>query len=248
MDEEVWVAKDAVNLLHLLSSMDISVPARTQGRATEHTERYPICRLLSTISNSQLLPYPFSLLKRERPDFLIKSIEENESIGIEVTEATSSDYSSYIALVEHEKPGHFIDVSYFRYGSQLSLPQKRDLLRKDELTGVPYGANEAEQEWFSYVKDAIGRKCKKLAKKGFEKFDENWLLIYDNTPVPPLKRKHLSPFLETLWPKDISPCFDRIFIESGWCDDGNRTSTPKIISLSCNGVSILPLVDIGEKV
>jgi len=49
-------------------------------------------------------------------------------------------------------------------------------------------------------------KIETLAKEGFEKFKQNWLLIYDNWSLPALDREKAAEFL---LPKIIeSSCFD----------------------------------------
>lgn len=59
-------------------------------------------------------------------------------------------------------------------------------------------------------------KIETLAKEGFEKFKQNWLLIYDNWSLPALEREKAAQYL---FPKLIeSSCFDNfgsVFIITG---------------------------------
>jgi hypothetical protein len=66
--------------------MDISVPARTEGRTTRHTETWTIARLLATLA----------AYHRDKPDIALTS--GGLEIGIEITEAISTQYAAYQAL------------------------------------------------------------------------------------------------------------------------------------------------------
>ena len=80
-------AKSRRQLLDCLASQDIMVPARTQGRAKEHCERYGAFRLLATLATLDRLEYPATLNHRDRPDFLLRVGDGD--IGLEFTEAAS---------------------------------------------------------------------------------------------------------------------------------------------------------------
>jgi hypothetical protein len=62
---------DKDSLLQLLAETSIDVPAKTEGRRTEHTEKWTICRLLSTLAGLNKLEYPVNLIHRYRPDYRI---------------------------------------------------------------------------------------------------------------------------------------------------------------------------------
>lgn len=119
-------------LLQALRGIDISVPGRTDGRTTDHTEAWTICRLLSTLSASGDLKFPVSLQHRDRPDFCLT--DAVGQVGIEVTEAIPKQYAAYSALAEREFPGALLEPSHFRWGAPvLSSDEMRALLKK---TGV----------------------------------------------------------------------------------------------------------------
>lgn len=129
-------ADNAADLLTRLSNIDISVPGRTQGRTTEYTEQYSICRLLSTLANTEYLSYSLSLTKRERPDFLLCC--KGKNIGIEITEATLPDYSQYLTHAESnpseaEKESDVLAVPSFRHGTKLTKQQKNDFHSRNRL-------------------------------------------------------------------------------------------------------------------
>ena len=66
-------ANNQAELLSILANTDIGVPPRADGRETEHCERWSICQLLATLATHNRLNFPMELVKRERPDFLLKS-------------------------------------------------------------------------------------------------------------------------------------------------------------------------------
>ena len=74
-----------------------------------------------------------------------------------------------------------------------------------------------EKEWASFISGVVKNKLRKLAGGGFQLFDENWLAIYDNLPLPHV---HLADAIKLLKPlvADILasvPTFDALFIERG---------------------------------
>lgn len=243
--EMIASVSNAEDLLNILASIDISVPKRTEGRKTKHAERYTVCMLISTLSKTECLEYPLSLISRDRPDFQL--LCNGMDIGIEITESTSEDYSSYIALLEREKPDHFIEPSHFLCGEKLTLEQKRNILNQEKITGMLWGDDEPEQEWFKFIKCSIKEKIKKLSKNEFKKFNKNWLSVYDNTPLCCINKEYIFPHLKNLWPSDDVFCFDRIFIESRWIENDSPVAKPIIISLSKEGAEYFPVEDVWEK-
>jgi hypothetical protein len=204
------------DLLASLERIDISVPRRSAGRKTHHTESWTICRLLSTLAGARLLAYPMSLKHRDRPDFLLQS--GAREIGIEVTEAVSEQYAAYAALAEREFPDVWLEPGHFRWGSpKLTIEEMRAILRHGKLTAEPWAGNFAEREWASYMASIVETKAQKLAKSEFEKFSKNWLAIYDNLPMPHIHLGEavgfLVPLLRNHWAR--APSFDTIFIEHG---------------------------------
>lgn len=204
------------DLISALRGFDITVPLRTEGRKTQHVERWTICRLLSTLAENELLCYPVALKHRDRPDFLLQCHETK--IGIELTEASSEQYTAYSALAEHEFPDSFLEPGHFRWGSpKRTTEEMRELLRQEQLTSPPWVGDHVEREWALYFKSVVETKLLKLAKLGFETFHENWLVIYDNLPLQHIHLEkaigYLLPELECTWA--IIPGFYAIYIEHG---------------------------------
>lgn len=204
------------DLISTLSSFDITVPLRTEGRKTSHVERWTICRLLSTLAKNELLGYPVALKHRDRPDFLLQHHETK--IGIELTEASSEQYAAYSALAEHEFPDSFLEPGHFRWGKpKRTIEEMRELLRQEQLTSPPWGGDHAEREWALYFQSVVETKLLKLAKLGFETFNENWLVIYDNLPLQHIHLEKAIGYLllemERTWASTIG--FSTIYIEHG---------------------------------
>jgi hypothetical protein len=228
---------DAEELLAALRSIDISVPLRTEGRTTHHAETWTICRLLSTLAEAHRLSFPVSLCHRDRPDFLLAAGATR--VGVEVTEAISEQYAAYSALAERKFPDVLLEPGHFRWDApKLSVEEMRKLLRQTKLSAKPWMGDRPEQEWALFIKSVVDAKLTKLAKPEFEKFDQNWLSIYDNLPLPNVhleKGIHfLRPLLQERW--SDSPSFDTIYIEHG----------PVIAEISMTETNHLVLQDLWE--
>lgn len=228
---------DSVQLFAALRSVDISVPLRTEGRTTHHAEIWTICRLLSTLAHAQRLSFPVSLRHRDRPDFLIATRETK--VGVEVTEAISEQYAAYSALAEREFPDALLEPGHFHWDApKLSVEEMRKLLRQTQLSAEPWMGDRPEREWALFIQSVVDAKLTKLAGLGFEKFDLNWLSIYDNLPLPNVYLEKgiafLRPLLQDRWSRN--PSFDTIYIEHG----------PVIAEISVAETNHLVLHDLWE--
>jgi hypothetical protein len=204
------------DLLATLRMTDISVPARTGGRTTAHTERYTICRLLSTLATHNRFRFPLTVSRRDRPDVFIKA--GSVGIGIEITEAVPEQFASLCALAEREFPDMWLPVDHFPWDAPpLSKKQMRSLLTAKAVAPSGWLSDEPEREWAHFMRRAIDTKLSKLVNPDFAKFDQNWLSIYDNLPLPNVHLGNaigiLRPLLEEHW--GGSPSFDKVFIERG---------------------------------
>lgn len=209
-------AVNSIELRSVLQSIDISVPLRTEGRTKKHTETWVICRLIATLTDSNLVTYPASVQHRDRPDFLVQFGETQ--IGIEVTEAVSEQYAAYSALAEREFPDVFLEPGHFRWDApKLTTDEMRSLLRQDQLSSPPWVGDRAEREWALCIQSVVKSKLVKLANPGFSHFPENWLSIYDNLSLPNIDLKKalsfLQPALANFWSR--SPTFAAVYIEHG---------------------------------
>jgi hypothetical protein len=211
--------QNRAGLVAALRDIDIAVPARIEGRKTRHTETYIACRLLSTLTEANLLTFPLSVTRRDppndRPDVVMHT--GNAQVGIEITEAIPERFAALCAFAEKEFPGHWLPVEQFPWDAEaLSKEEMRDLLKDARIVGGWIG-NAPEKEWALFMNGVVKTKLGKLANDGFQKFDQNWLSVYDNLPLPTVHLgeaiKLLRPLLKDLWAS--VPAFDTLFIEHG---------------------------------
>ena len=179
-------------------------------------ERWTICRLLSVLAHAERLAFPVSLRHRDRPDFLIATGETQ--IGVEVTEAISEQYAAYSALAEREFPEALLEPGHFYWGApELSVQEMRKLFRQTQLSAKPWMGDRPEREWALYIQSVVDAKLSKLESSEFEKFDLNWLSIYDNLSLSNDRLEKgiafLRPLLHERWSR--APSFDTVYIEHG---------------------------------
>src|SRR5438445_13398919 len=90
-------AGNAAELRQTIAKLDTKVPLRTEGRQSEHVERYGIVHLLLSIPVSRFR-FPLSVDHGDRPDFVID--EGGRRIAIEHVEAISEHEAKKAALRE----------------------------------------------------------------------------------------------------------------------------------------------------
>jgi len=205
-------AINSAELIEALRQTDISVPARTDGRKTEHCERWSICRFLATFANTDQIGFPLSIDHRDRPDFLMNV--GGSTIGVEITEAVSENAAAIDAYREHNGiDGPFPMVHHHPEDERLRGSQLVEAASAREL-GSAWAGNAPEREWVEAMRAFIRRKVDKADKPGFDKYSNNWLLIYDGWPVPALDRDFATRVLfESLTDTDFGH-FQAVFIES----------------------------------
>ncbi len=216
MNVDIATTYDSDSFREKLRAIDITVPHRTEGRKTPHTERWVICRLLSTLNRHSRLAFPVSVTHRDKPDFLL--IQSSLKVGIEVTEAISEQYAEFSALAEREFPDDLLDPGHFRWGSpRKTVEEMRIIIRQGCLTAPPWVGERPEEEWALFMESIVRTKLMKLKHHDFSKFTENWLVIYNNLPIPNVHLQkasfHLLPKIAFMW--NVIPGFDRVYIEHG---------------------------------
>jgi hypothetical protein len=209
---------DYGSLCAALRGFDMNIPPRSGGRNKQkHTEPSVAYQLLATLGKAGRLGYPVSLTQRDKPDFL--SLQGNKEIGIEVSHLEHAGYSHYTAVAEEREPATgLLEPGHFRFGDPVRTREEvKRLLSRPRLSARPYYGNEPEQEWAQFAAKGIESKMRKLARPDFEKFDENWLALYDNLPMRTVRLNEavsiLRPMLSGIWAQ--TPIFDAIFIEHG---------------------------------
>ena len=211
-------AVDDEDIRKKLRSVDISVPPRRDGRETDHTEIWVVCRLLSTLAGAGKLSYPLRLQHRDKPDMVL-TCARNET-GIEITEAVPTSAAKYFALAAREFPDTVLEIPDLVFDdSCLTEKEMRQHLRrsKDRWQGSAWLGDEPERKWAELVHGVIDRKLDRLKQDKFKKHPRNWLAIYDNLPLPDI---NLQKAIDCLLPRicetwSNTPCFDAVFIEHG---------------------------------
>jgi hypothetical protein len=66
----------------------------------------------------------------------------------------------------------------------------------DNVIGVSSLGDEIEMRWVDAMVSSVSKKKKILNKNDFEKFEKNWLLVYDNWPAPALDYNEALPLLK----------------------------------------------------
>jgi hypothetical protein len=211
-------------LLTELRTKDICVPPRNCKRnQRKHVEPYVIYRLLASLAVADRVEYPVSLKHRDKPDF--KLTLGNCSVGVEVSEIIENSYAHFAAAANRDvkeeepflrEPGHFRGSRVFtKKEMQERLKEMQKAPDKFRLTAQPSYGDEPEREWASHMACQIGAKQREFAQ--YEKFEVNWLALYDNLHCPGVNlHTALDLLLKALLPNGQAAMgFDAIFMESG---------------------------------
>jgi hypothetical protein len=212
------IASSDAELLKVLAQIDISVPKRGEGRTKNHVEQYAIAHLLSTLAAENVLSYPLNLAKRERPDFLLTI--NAKKIGIELIEAVHPYQAHKTAL---RGKGYGPDMYFISHHQpEDTEPEKPKMLHKKRIreieTNQPYNGwigDSVEKEWADAMLFFIEKKTEKLLN-GFDRFEEDWLLIYDNWGLPALNIYEATSIMLARISKSVAMSeFKRIYIIAG---------------------------------
>lgn len=220
MNKAEYNFKDRIEFENNIKKIDISVPLRSKGRKTEHTERYSLVSFLQNFIDDKYFNFPLKIIHRDKPDFLIVTSINNT--GIEFTESIPEQLARAQAILEKHFPDGHLEPSFFKGDNPLSTNSEIfEILKKSQvkLTGQGYTGNQIEQEWIKGIVDSIIYKTVKLNKNGFDQFDKNWLLIYDNQTRAFLDIEYVSNKINSLlldyWKDNQDIKYEKIFIESG---------------------------------
>lgn len=198
----------------LLADIDTDVPLRHKRRTTTHVERHEMVHLLATIPGSRWV-YPLTVLHSDRPDFvLIDGI--GRRVAVECVEAISENDAkkAFLRGLGHGPEMHFIE----RAVPGEKVRSTKQLLKEiaEERPGPPWCGDSAEREWAAAMAHFATKKAKSVAKAGYERGDETWLLVYDNWSVPHVKADGAARyFMAHPMFAEVSDTFGRVFVMDG---------------------------------
>lgn len=216
-------AASAVEFKAALSAIDIHVPSRIKGRNTQQEERYSIAHLLASLPPKDIL-YPVNLTQQERPDFFLQMA--NLDVGIEHVEAVPE---SHVRASIYRQKGDGPQVHLLKKHQPVEFRRSKKAILNDiirDKASPPWVGNEVEVDWARVMLHFIDSKVKIINKSGFAKFEENWLLIYNNWPLPGVHHEEACSLLTDSFPNKILPSeFNRVFILDSkvLCEFGKRT-------------------------
>ena len=207
--KNLWRAETEAELADLISDVNVTVPLRSEGRTKDHTERYCMARLLASLPISRL-QFPLQLDHQDRPDFVLSMRETR--IGIEHTEVIPENVAHAAFLRDK---GHGPEV-YFMPHATIGEPKKTGAeliaeIEADEM-GDGWCGDSFERNWAVAMLHFIQKKEAKALADGFERYEKNWLLLYDSWPGPNLNFKKAVSYLERLLAARKVHTFDSIFI------------------------------------
>lgn len=213
------VASSSEDLLSQLAATDITVPLRTEGRTTEHCERYMTARMLATLANTPSLEYPLRVEHRDKPDFVIHY--PTKEIGIECIEAVSDEWAHIDAIRERDFPDSAIMLPMLKPGERTLTNVQRIEIASGRLCGPPWVGKMAERQWADAISHFVGRKTNKLRAGAYDLSRETWLLIQDEWRVPIHRLEERFEAAELCVAKLDSHCtlpaFSRIYVaDSKW--------------------------------
>jgi hypothetical protein len=136
------------------------------------------------------------------------------NVGIEITEAIPENWAKISALHEVHEYDNVMFISRCKPGESRRPTAELDKIARGEDMGVGWGGDSPEREWADVMLHFARQKAAKLAKPGFQRFDRDWLLIYDNWPLPAVNEERAAEYLRAKLAVEIPPLpFHAIFVE-----------------------------------
>ena len=202
------------NLMHILSTLDISLPPLGLGRTKDNDERFAVCMLLSTLAKAKELTFPLQLTHHDKPDFQLTS--GAETVGIEVTYARNQNQAHFKALMNRSDQQKVYSTNVFSPDRPLSNDETKELLTH-EVTGFPLMGDKPYKNWAKYVSRSVREKSNDFNKLEFRKFSKNYLYLVVETPdricIDDINKA--IGFLDEVWPDQI--VFDCVYIQHFDC-------------------------------
>jgi hypothetical protein len=168
----------------VLEQLNVVVPPRGKQRTTEHCERWALHKALSILHSHNVIRFPVSIEKSEKPDYWIEM--SGKTYGVELTEIIHPDYAKVQTLPEAQNDKSVLDSSLFKWGqANRGTKELRQIATKEKLTGRPWMGDSVEREFAKSIADTVVAKRKKLIAH-YKRADVDVLLIHHNQPSPAL--------------------------------------------------------------
>lgn len=204
---------DFMARMHLLDSMDTTVQPRHEKGPIDRKDQAEIYTIVNALKLGLglLIPLPACVIHSDRPDVVINSAMT--SIGIEIVEAVSET----TAAMDCERaripnaPGFHWAMKQLPGEKQKSAREVRELVFNSD-PGDGFIGNGAA-EWAEAIAYFVRRKIETVSKPGFQRFEQNWLLVYDNWREPARDLKEASTTLQRLLNNMTAFCtFDLVLV------------------------------------
>ncbi len=140
---------------------------------TRDEEFYFILMLLRSNMKDIGLTFPFLLLRKDRPDIVLKN--KDKEIGIEITHAISEARKKAKTIRDKINPNFIIEPILHQDNKDKSYIMNTIEKSNNQLFGPAYIDDEPEVEAAEYIIESIKKKNIKFLK--YDKFKENFLLI-----------------------------------------------------------------------
>jgi hypothetical protein len=176
---------------------------------------------------------------RDKPDFALQFASRD--IGLEFTEAVSEEQAETDALAYHMNKSVLLFTDQFKKDMpKRTAAQRRRIIENPPRGGPGWGDDRGVPEWVEWIMGFIRKKTRDLAKPDFDKHAENWLLVYDNLPVP------FAQDTPKRW-TDLSERLHHYF--TGVCHYGTIfiDSANELAELNSVGCSVQPIVDLWKQ-
>ena len=216
--EVILHASSQDDFARLLAQIDIDVPGRSEGRRNHHAERYCMAHFLATFPQARL-EFPLAVTHTDKPDFVLSM--PNGEIGVEHTEAVPENVARAQSLREKGLGPEMYFIPHANPGEPRKTAEElRQEIEADD-GGDGWVGDSAEHEWEAAMCHHIRQKLSKATAHGFSRFEQNWLLVYDNWPLPHINfGKAANLLLPRAKEMNAFKVFDAIFVlnDSHMCE------------------------------
>lgn len=135
-------------------------------------------------------------------------------VGIEITEAVPENWAWVTAIEFQNNYSNQLYMQRFQPGETKLPSDEVERIARGDSRGSIWDGDSVEREWAEAMVYFSQEKAKKYANPDFEKFQRNWLVIYDNWPLPALEEDKAAILFHQLLGNLKEPLpFDRVFVE-----------------------------------